>query len=217
MDRPLILLGAGGHARVLAEILLDQGNSVLGATDVQAPIIGVHTTDLLYLGNDEAVFAHPADSILLVNGVGSVGPIAARRALYRRFVEAGYRFASVRHPSAVVSPSARLGAGHQILATAVVATGAQLGDNVLVNTRAVVEHDCTVGDHCHIASGAVVCGGVHIDAGVHVGAGATVNQGIRIGTGAVIASGSVVIADVPPHTLVAGVPARAKRELPLIT
>lgn len=217
MDRPLILpvilLGAGGHARVLAEILLAQGNSLLGATDVHAPTSSSHTTGLVYLGGDTNVFTHDPDSVLLVNGVGSVGPVTARRALYQRFNEAGYRFASVCHATAVISPSARLGEGVQILAAAVVATGAQLGDNVLINTRAVIEHDCTVGDHCHIASGAVVCGGCRIEADVHIGAGATVNQGIRIGTGAVIASGSVVIADVPPHTLVAGVPARHKRTL----
>lgn len=213
MSRPLILLGAGGHARVLAEILLGQGHPLLGATDVRAPSAADHAPALVFLGNDDTVFAYPADGILLVNGVGSVGPVTARRVLFRRFIAAGYRFADVCHPSAVVSPSAQLGAGHQILAAAVVATGARLGDNVLINTRALVEHDCTVGDHCHIASGAVLCGGVRLDAGVHLGAGATVNQGIHIGTGAVIASGSVVIEDVPPHTLVAGVPARPKRTL----
>ena len=210
---PLIILGAGGHARVLAELLRTQGHHLLGATDMQPPTAGEIESNLIYLGDDHAVYTHSTDSILLVNGVGSVGPTHTRHALYQRFINAGYRFASICHPSAVISPSARLGAGHQILATAVIATGAQLGDNVLINTRAVIEHDCTVGDHCHIASGAVVCGDCHIDVGVHIGAGATINQGIRIGTGAVIASGAAVIADVAPYTLVAGVPAQLKRTL----
>lgn len=213
---PLILLGAGGHARVLAEILLGQGNTLLGITDVHTPTPDRSTgpwSGVPFLGDDHAVFEHTPDSLLLVNGVGSVGPISARQVLFQRFTVAGYRFAAVCHPTAVISASARLGAGHQILATAVVAAGARLGDNVLVNTRAVIEHECAVGNHCHIATGAVICGGCHIGASVHIGAGATVNQGIHIGAGAVIASGSAVIEDVPPHTLVAGVPARHKRTL----
>ncbi|MBI5041515.1 MAG: acetyltransferase [Gammaproteobacteria bacterium] len=213
---PLMLLGAGGHARVLAEILLGQGNTFLGITDIHAPTPdrsnGPWST-LPFLGDDHAVFEHSPDSLFLINGVGSVGPISARQALFLRFTVAGYRFASVCHPTAVISPSAQLGAGHQILATAVVAAGAHLGNNVLVNTRAVIEHECRVDDHCHIATGAVVCGGCHIGTAVHIGAGATINQGIQIGAGAVIASGSAVIEDVPPHTLVAGVPARHKRTL----
>ncbi len=210
---PLIILGAGGHAHVVAELLLSEGYTRLGATDVEPPIQGEIASDLIYLGDDHAVYTHSTDSVLLVNGVGSVGPTHTRHALYQRFINAGYRFVSACHPSAVVSPSAQLGAGHQILATAVIATGAQLGNNVLINTRAVIEHDCTVGDHCHIASGAVVCGDCHIGTGVHIGAGATINQGIRIGTGAVIASGAAVIADVAPFTLLAGVPAQLKRTL----
>lgn len=208
MTAALILLGAGGHARVLAEILRGQGQPLLGAVDPQRPAAGA---DLAYLGDDAAVFALSAAEVLLVNGVGSVGPTAARRSVYDRFVAAGYRFAGVRDATAIVSPSAQLGAGVQVLAAVVVATGARLGDNVLINTGAVVEHDCAVGAHCHIATGAILCGGCTVESGVHIGAGATVNQGLHIGAGAVVAAGAVVIADVPPHTLVAGVPARVKR------
>lgn len=209
MSRSLIMLGAGGHARVLAEILLAQGQHLLGTIGPQPSPCA--PPELAYLGDDQALLTYARDAVLLVNGVGSVGPITTRRTLYERCVAAGYRFAPVRHTTAVVSGSAELGTGVQLLAAAVVATGAYLGDDVLVNTRAVIEHDCRVGEHCHIATGAVVCGGCDIAAGVHVGAGAVVRQGVRVGAGAVIAAGAVVIRDVPAHSLVAGVPADVKR------
>ncbi|WJW74591.1 acetyltransferase [Thiohalobacter sp. IOR34] len=213
MRTPLILLGAGGHARVLAELALGLGLKIRGIAAPTAPGDSGPFAGLAHLGNDEAVFGIPAAEIRLLNGLGSVGPVARRAALYRRFREAGYRFAGLVHPAAVVSPSAVPGEGVLILAGAVVGTEAELDDNVLVNSRALLEHGCHIGPHSHLASGAVVCGDCQIGAEVHVGAGAVINQGRSIGNGAVIASGSVVTRDVEPWTLVAGVPATVIRKL----
>ncbi len=207
----LILLGAGGHATVLAEILRTAGAPLLGLCAPRPPAPGLLTT-LSYLGGDEAVEQHAPDRVRLVNGLGSSAATSARAALFRRFHEAGYPFAEVRHPSAIINPSARTGEGLQTLAGSLINSEARLGDNVLINSHAVVEHHGDIGDHCHVASGAVLCGDCRLEPGVHVGAGAVIKQGVRVGAGAVIAAGAVVIADVPAHTLVAGVPARIKRE-----
>ncbi len=207
----LILLGAGGHATVLAETLQTAGASLLGLCAPRPPAPGLLTA-LLYLGDDETVEQHAPDTVQLVNGLGSTTGTTARDEIFQRFREAGYHFATVRHPSAIISPSAQTGEGLQALAGCLINSEARLGDNVLINSHAVVEHHCEIGDHCHIASGAVLCGDCRLEAGVHVGAGAVVKQGVRIGAGAVIAAGAVVIRDVPAHALVAGVPARIKRE-----
>lgn len=206
MSRPLIILGGGGHARVLADILLGQGRPVLGfaAPAPQADLL----PGIRYLGDDAVVLDHAPDNVLLVNGVGSVSNTERRRTLYQQFVARGYEFAAVAHPSAqLAAHQVEIGAGCQRLATSVVGPGTRLGDNVLINTRAVVEHDCQVADHCHVATGAIICGGCTLGPGVHVGAGAVIIQGITIGSGAIIAAGAVVTKNVGPLTLVGGVPA----------
>ncbi len=211
MRTRLIILGAGGHARVLAEILAaDPELELAGMTDPDPAAPGWPGVPCL---DDAAVLEMDPRGLLLVNGLGSTGPTGARRRLFERFAGRGFRFAPVIHPAAVLSPSARAGQGTQVLAGAVVGTGARLGDNVLVNSGAIVEHDCRIGDHCHIASGAVVCGGCSIGAGTHVGAGAVINQSLTIGSGSIVASGAVVTGNVEDRALVAGVPARVKRKL----
>jgi sugar O-acyltransferase (sialic acid O-acetyltransferase NeuD family) len=207
---PLVIIGGGGHAAVLADTIELLGGTGRGYVDLQ-PAAGL---DWPYLGDDEAFLQTDPQEVELVNGLGSVGTIGLRVELYARYCGRGFRFASLIHPAAVLSrKQVKSGKGLQVLAGAVVNTGASLGENVLINTRAVVEHDCRVGDHCHVATAAVLCGGVELGERVHIGANATVNQGVRIGDGAVVASGAVVIADVPAGALVAGVPAVLKRQL----
>ncbi|ALP52652.1 hypothetical protein Tel_05540 [Candidatus Tenderia electrophaga] len=210
MNRPVIILGGGGHAKVLAEALLRMQRSIIGFTDPQPHASLLQ--DIPHLGGDETVFEHRPDTVLLVNGLGSVGDTRARQALFAGFIEKDYRFAAVTHPRAILSRTdVETGQGCQILAGAVVNPGVRLGDNVIINSGAIVEHDCRIGDHVHISSGALVCGGCSIEEGAHIGAGAIIIQGITIGHGTVVAAGSVVISNVDPLTLVAGVPAQVKR------
>jgi len=209
VNKPLILVGGGGHAAVLTEIINDLQHTLLGFTDIQPPDDNTVLTGLNFLGDDPVILSsHSPDEISLINGLGSTGDIKHRATLFNRFIAKHYGFADIIHPAASLSPSVSYGQGLQILAGAIVNTGAQLGDNVLINSRALVEHHCIIGDHTHIASGAVLCGACQIGQSVHVGAGAVINQGITIGHGAIIASGAVVIADVPADNLAVGVPAK---------
>jgi sugar O-acyltransferase (sialic acid O-acetyltransferase NeuD family) len=209
---PVIILGGGGHARVVLDCLRLGGRRVIGFT---APESGPDLAPgVPWLGKDEVIAAHRPADIALVNGVGSTGSTRRRRILYEQTRGAGYRFIMLRHPAAILSTlDVHLGHGCQLLAGCQVGPGVRLGDNVLVNSRAVVEHDCRIETHGHIATGAILCGGCDIGHGTHVGAGATILQGIRIGNGAIIAAGAVVAEDVEPLTLVAGVPARRKKAL----
>jgi sugar O-acyltransferase (sialic acid O-acetyltransferase NeuD family) len=205
LELPVIVIGGGGHAKVLVSTLLLCHRSILGFVDLNPtapPLLGIRR-----LGSDGAVRLHAPDDVKLVNGVGSTGSTAIRQNVYDRFTRERYCFATVIHPSAVVAPEVQIEDGVQVLAGAVVQTGCRLGANVIVNTGARIDHDCIIDSHVHVAPGVTLCGAVHVCTGAHIGAGATVIQGIRIGAGSVVGAGALVIRDVPQGATVVGVPA----------
>lgn len=210
MERPVILLAAGGHARVLLDALRSAGErEVLGICVADRQRVGEQVGDLPVVVADEDLAAmFPPEVADLVNGLGSSGDCGPRRRLYERMQGNGYRFAAVVHPRTIVATDVRLGEGVQIMAGAVVQTGCRLGENVIINTGAVVDHDCDIGAHAHIAPGVTLSGGVRVGKGTHVGTGACVIQGVSIGAGALVGAGAVVLRDVPAGVTVAGVPAR---------
>jgi sugar O-acyltransferase (sialic acid O-acetyltransferase NeuD family) len=209
---PVIVVGAGGHAWVVADALMASGRQVLGFVDKDAAKQHERPLDLPVLGPDAALDAFDRTATELANGIGSVGaPQDAVRPPLRRLVQqrleaAGWRFATVRHPSAVVSAHATLEAGAQVLAGSVVQAAAHVGAGAIVNTRAVVEHHSRIGPFTHIAPGAVVCGDVVVGADCFVGAAAVVRQGLRLGDRVVVAMGAAVTRHVDAG-VVAGVPA----------
>lgn len=210
MKRPVVILGAGGHGRVLLDALRHIGkHELVGFTEAQPALHNQRVAGLAVLGDDEDLLHMfgPHD-IHLVNGIGAVTPGGARSRVFERFRAAGYTFMNVIHPKASVGDDVRLGEGVQIMAGAVVQSGAVISDNVLINSGAVVEHDCLIARHVHIATRAALCGGVQVGELTHVGAGATVIQGMQIGVGAMIAAGAVVVRPVRDGAVMMGVPAR---------
>jgi sugar O-acyltransferase (sialic acid O-acetyltransferase NeuD family) len=209
-----IVLGGGGHARVLIDSLQASELAVVhGVLDADRALWGQTLLGVPVLGGDDLL---PEMSGRGVNhfavGLGSVGDSRVRERLFEAGLAGGLKPLTVMHPSSVCSVWAKLGAGVQLFPASVVNAGAKLGENVIVNSGAIVEHDCFIGAHTHIATGAKLSGGVHIGTGAHVGAGAVVKQDIRIGERAVIGAGACVVKDVPPGTVVVGVPARILRE-----
>jgi UDP-perosamine 4-acetyltransferase len=211
----VVIAGAGGHARVLLEILALRGDvEVIALTDPDVSLHGGSAQGIPVVGGDDLLPAlRRQGATHFIVGVGGTGDNTARRRVY----DAALRHLAplnAIHPRAVVSAAARLGRGVAVMAGAVVNPGAKVGDNVIINTGAIVEHDCVVGDHAHVATGATLCGGVQVGRSAHVGAGATVRQQTRIGEGAVVGAGAVVVHDVAPATVVAGVPARILERAP---
>lgn len=214
MNPTVILIGAGGHAKVLLDALNRQGIEINAVCDPLQPASG-SLSHLQWYADDHRILQMNPTTTQLVNAIGSTRETTVHHSVYHKYKTAGFHFLSVIHPAACVSQSdMEIGAGLQALAGSVINPSVSLGENVLVNTHAVVEHDCTIGSHTHVASGAVICGGCLVGESVHVGAGAVVKQGVTIGSGSVVASGAVVIHDVKPYSLVAGVPAIVKRMLP---
>ncbi len=206
---PIVGVGAGGHARCVIEAIRSTARfRVLGLVDDDPDLRGGRVLGYPVLGGEDALAGLRAGVQLAFVGVGGVGDNRPRRRAFDRLDEAGFRLPAVVHASAVVSPSARLGAGAQVLAGAIVGAEAAVGANALVNAGAIVGHGARVGDHAHVASGARVGGEVTVAEGAHVGSGAVVLQGLRVGGGAVVAAGAVVLADVADGVTVAGVPAR---------
>ena len=204
----VLLVGAGGHARSLLEVLRQQrGVSVLGILERDREKWGQTLAGIEILGADDRITTFDPGRVQLVNGLGSTHLPTARKSLFERWHQRGYRFYSVVHSSAVVSPTAILGEGVQVLALSSVNTSAFVGADSIVNTGAIVEHDCHLEAHVHVATGARLAGNVRVGSGCHIGAGATLIQGVTIGAETVIGAGAVVTADIAPRSVAVGVPA----------
>lgn len=209
MSRPVVVIGAGGHAAVVADALTVAGIEVIGFTDLDTARHGSEYCGLPVRGDDEGVLSgFGPDDILLANGIGGVGSTVLRQKVQMRLEQRGWQFATVRHPSAIVSPRARISGGVQLLAGSIVQVGAEIGSGTIVNTGAVVEHDCAVGSFVHVAPRALLCGNVKVGSGSHVGAGAVVKQGVSLGPNTLIGAGAVAVKDFAGDGVLVGTPAR---------
>jgi UDP-perosamine 4-acetyltransferase len=210
MGVKVVGLGAGGHAKVVIEILrFHEFYEVVGLLDPKVELQGESVLGVRVLGGDDLLPVVKRDGTNhFFVGLGSVGDTSPRQCLFRLALQYGMKPITAVHPLAVISPSATLGDGTTIMAGAVLNASARLGVNVIVNTGAIVEHDCAIGDHVHIATGARLASTVQVGNGAHIGAGATVLQCVQIGENSVVGAGATVIRDVPKDVTVVGCPAR---------
>ncbi len=212
--RPIIVIGAGEHARVLIDVLRLLDREVLYVTDFNVERHGQTVSGVQVAGGDELVLEHDPESIHLVNGVGSIQIPSARRDVYKRFSEVGYHFTRIIHPSAIIAQDVTIGSGAQVMAGAVVQTNATLEENTLINTRSSIDHDCVIGAHTHIAPGVTLSGNVRIGKSSHIGTGATVIQAVEIGDNVVVGAGAVVVRDLADGVKAVGVPAKPLDDKP---
>lgn len=202
-----LILGAGGHARVLLDTLQQSGIVVKAFVDREdSPLIAT-VSESIPVWSESRLANFSLDEVVLYNGLGSVRDTRLRRDLYLH--HRTWQFGTVCHPSATVSPRAHLGMGVQILAGAIVQTGATVGANTICNSGSIIDHDCQIGAHVHLAPGVRLSGSVWVGEGSHIGTGAIVIQGIHIGTNCLVAAGSVVVKDISDDSRVRGVPARS--------
>lgn len=209
MKLPVIIIGGGGHAKVLIDALLLNNIEILGIADADLSQKGNSLMKIPVIGDDDMVFKYGPGNIHLVNGIGSVGLPVKRQEVFEKFKINGYTFAIVIHPSAVIASNVEICEGAQIMAGAVIQPASRIGIDAIVNTKVSVDHDCLIGDHVHLSPGVTLSGEVRIHNGVHVGTGATVIQGITIGANSLVGAGSVVVHDVPSGIRVLGAPARS--------
>lgn len=207
----VVIIGAGGHAQVVADILLrmrDAGVAVLpiGYLDDDPALQGTTRLGLPVLGNldDLAQIAH--DAVIV-----AIGNNYVRRCLFEQLQQQGETFAVARHPAAVIAPDVCIGLGTMICAGVVVNTGSVIGANVILNTGCTVDHHNQIQDHVHIAPGAHLGGDVQVGFETLIGIGATVMPQCRVGAGSVVGAAALVRTHVPERVVMVGVPARMLR------
>ncbi|MFC2035007.1 acetyltransferase [Chloroflexota bacterium] len=215
MTTPIIGLGAGGHAKVVIEILrLSNNYELVGLLDSRQELWNTELLGIPVIGDDSLLAELNKRGInYAFIGLGTIGDTRPRRRLYEKARRQGFQIANVIHPQAVIAPSVIIGYGSTIMAGVVINAAAQLGDNVIINTSAVVEHDCVISNHVHIATGARLASGVHVGEGTHIGLGSSILQCIHIGCNAIIGTGAVVVDDVPDNVTVTGIPARILKKV----
>jgi UDP-perosamine 4-acetyltransferase len=196
--KPYLILGSGGHAGVLIEILSELDEEILGLIDPNEKL-GEKKFGIEVIGNDERIKDFNKDKILLVNGIGSFPKHDQRKVIGSVMRENGYKFSSVVHPKAEISKSCLISEGVQIMAGTVIQHNVSIGIDSIINTGALIDHECSIGNHCHVAPGSVLSGNVTLGDYVHIGTGSSVIQEINIGEGSIVAAGSVVFRNIKPR------------------
>ena len=204
----VVILGAGGHGQVVADILLATqraGHVVVpvGFLDDNTALHGSSFLGLPVLGSMNALTSLDAEAVVV-----AVGDNARRQSLFAQASSAGMTLANAIHPSAVIAPDVHLGRGVMVCAGAIVNTGSIIGDGVILNTACSVDHHNRIGDFAHVAPGSHLGGGVSIGEGALIGIGCVVLPGTAVGDWAVVGAGSTVIRAVPDHCTAVGSPAR---------
>lgn len=196
----VVLLGAGGHAKVVADAILSRGGTIAGFyDDAEEPALVLPGAS--HLGPLSGATGETRPTIL------ALGSLFSRCTLLGSLPELVW--ATAVHASAVVSPRAMVEPGALVAPRAIVNPGARIGAHAIINSGAIIEHDCSVGENTHLGPGAILSGGVTIGSDTLIGSGAIVLPGIRIGSNCVIGAGAVVTKGLPDGTRVVGVPARS--------
>ena len=209
----VIVIGAGGHGKVVLDILrahgiyepagfVDDNPALAGATVARLPVLG-RVADLPRL-RDEG----------LRHAVIAIGDNATRLRYADEVRRHGVDLVTAVHPAAYVSPTAVLGRGVVVAPHATVITEARVADLAVVNTSAVVDHECVVGEGAHVGPGALLAGRVRVGRGAFVGIGANIIQGRSVGDFTTVGAGAVVTRDLPPHCTAVGIPARVIKTTP---
>lgn len=190
----MVLYGASGHAKVIIDILEANGETIDFIVDDNPEL-----TDLM--GYEVRRNTGKYDEMIISIGSCMMRERVADSIEVRKYLTAV-------HPSAVISPRAKLGGGTVVMQGAVIQSCTRIGEHCIVNTGASVDHDCVIGDFVHIAPHATVLGGVKVGRGTWIGAGSVVRQNVTIGENCMIGAGAVVIRDVPDGATVVGVPGK---------
>lgn len=202
----IVVVGAGGHGKVVCDVLRTMGEKVGGFCDDRKSR-GERVLYLPVLGDTEWLEANPTRIAL------GIGDNARRKAVAERLEAAGCTLVTAVHAAATVAPSATLEPGTVVMARAVVNPDATVGRGAIVNTGAIVEHDCFVGSYAHLSPASALGGGARVGELTHIGLGAVVLPLVHLGERSIVGAGSVVNRNIPSDVVARGVPARVARRL----
>jgi len=202
-----VVVGGGGHAKVIIEILQDAGKYEVAGCTVPYPAPN-SLLDVPVLGDDSQLSNIYASGVH--HAIIAIGNNRLRRKLAQLVVATGFALVNAVSPQAVLSRRVELGVGLAIMAGAVINTCSRIGDGCIINTGATVDHDCVIGNWAHIAPGTNLAGCVKVGDGAFMGIGSRAIPGISVGEWTTVGAGAVVICDLPPGVTAVGVPAKVK-------
>jgi acetyltransferase EpsM len=199
-----VLIGAGGHAKVILDILRDSHSQILGILDDNSnlqsldgiPVLGnISDIPKILTNNTEVKF------------IISIGSNTVREKIVSKLQVYNLHYGSAIHPSAIIGSNVKIGEGTVVMANTVVNHSANIGSHAILNTASTIDHDCNIGNYVHVSPGANLAGNVKVGEGTHIGIGASLIQGIEIGKYSVVGAGSVVIKDINKYKVAVGCPA----------
>ena len=206
MTLKTLIIGAGGHGKVVLDILQQDPNiEVAGFIDDDVSKHGKRINGIRVFGGF-SIIQEIFDEI--DSGIVGIGDNPVRAVFFKKMQDIGLDAVTAIHPRAVIAGTAKIGSGTVVAANAVINPDVVIEDNCIINTSATIDHDCLIAGHVHVSPGANIAGNVSIGKYSHIGIGASVVNGIVIGQNATVGAGAVVIEDVPDNAVVAGVPAK---------
>lgn len=194
MSKEIIIVGASGHGKVIADIIEKSGDKVVGFLDDDLTKKGV-------IGPVCDCVKHKDKQFII-----GIGNTQIRKRIAEEYPELSYYTAI--HPTAVISGDVKIAEGTAIMANAVINASATVGAHSIINTSSVVEHDNVIGDFVHISPGAVLCGGVFVGDQTHIGAGAVVRNNVTICGNVTVGCGACVVKDITKRGIYIGTPAK---------
>jgi sugar O-acyltransferase (sialic acid O-acetyltransferase NeuD family) len=211
--RRVLIVGAGGFAEVVADMLLrlrDSGEAVepVGYLDDNRSLYGKTMLGLPVLGDIASLSGIPHDSVVI-----TIGNNRVRNRIFEQLKQQGQQFATVIHPSAIIPQDVSIGEGSIICGGVVLNTGTIIGSNTILSISCAISHHNHIGSHTHIGPGVNLCGGVTIGEGTLVGAGAVATPLCRVGSWSTVGAGAVVIEDIPDQVVAVGSPAKVIKHL----
>lgn len=211
MSKPLVVIGGGGHAKVLIDSLILNQEKIIGIVDPKLYETTKHYLHIPVFSNERFIHQHHSSEIELVLGLGSLPKNIKRFEIYNCYKKLGFSFKTVIHPSALIGTNVLLGEGTHVMAGVIIQCHSIIGSNVIVNTKSSIDHDSRVGNNCHIAPGVTLSGNVILEENVHVGTGACIINNIIIEKNTVIGAGAVITKNIEKNCIV--YPCKSKIQL----
>ncbi len=196
----LIIIGGGGHAKVIADIASLNGYKILGFLDDSPNITKLLDFDKLGKIEDAPLYADKAQFII------AIGNNAVRKEIAEKY---NLNFATLVHPSAIIGSQVEIGKGTVVMPAVVINSSSKIGEHCIINSASVIEHDNIIGDFTHISPNATLCGTVKIGDGCHIGAGATIINNLTVCNNCIIGAGAVVTKNIEKSGTYVGVPAKS--------
>ncbi|MCX6583579.1 MAG: acetyltransferase [Candidatus Aminicenantes bacterium] len=210
--KSIIIYGASGHGKVIADIIEKSGGEIMGFVDDNESKWGKLYSGYRVLGGEEQLtkLCEAGDGKVAV--IIGVGDNPTREKIQERLAKKKIPFGMAVHPSAQIAKGVTIGAGTVIMAHCAVNPDTRIGTHCIINTGAAIDHDGVIGDFVHISPGASLGGGVKVGDLTWIGLGASVINNIQVAENSIVGAGAVVIRDVPSHSIVVGNPAKFLRK-----